>query len=173
MWYGRINLTSSIICITYGKSVIIMATLWWISHLLWNYTTKSAPNWHNNHIIGLLIINNLHLDTNILILLCLEQNILYSDRCCRYRRSWPQSWILEKPSQWRVPTHAQFHLHAKNYWKMQRNYCYQSLHTSHKYGLLPPDYTVYSWLNCGFLPCSGSRCPIPRNIPRNSRGAST
>ena len=66
------------------KLNIIMAILWWISHLLWYYTMKSAPNWQNNYIIGFLIIKNIRFDTNIVILLCLEHMIRSYTECCRY-----------------------------------------------------------------------------------------
>ena len=36
---------------------------------------KAVPSVQNNHIIGLLIINNLHLDAKIIMPLCLEQQI--------------------------------------------------------------------------------------------------
>ena len=93
------------------KLKLRMTILWWISHLLWNYTMKSAPNWHTNYIIGFLIINNIHFDTNITILLCLEQKIRPD---IPYVVGWPPSWILKMPSQWRLPTQAKFHLHTKN-----------------------------------------------------------
>ena len=93
------------------KLKIIMAILWWISHLLWNYTIKLNPNGQNNYNIGFLIINNIRVDTNSIILLCLEQKIRPD---IENAVGWRPSWILKKPSQWRVPTQAKFHLHTKN-----------------------------------------------------------
>ena len=75
------------------KLKTIMVILWWISHLLCNYTITSAPNWQNSYIIGFLITNNIRFDTNIIILLCLEQNIR-SD--IQNVVGWPPSWILKK-----------------------------------------------------------------------------
>ena len=72
---------------------------------------KSAPKLQNNYNIGFLIINNIRFDTNIIILLCLGQNI---PSYIQNVEGWPPSWILKKPSQWRVPTQAKFHLHTKN-----------------------------------------------------------
>jgi len=45
---------------------------------------------------------------------------------CPWRPSWRPSWILKNPRGWQAATRAKFHWDTYNYWKKQRNDCYET-----------------------------------------------